>query len=102
MLLKMAQSFGGPNFSYVAGDVAEIPDKTAKSWIKHGLAEPADPEVKFTPEELEPETPAAEETAPVEPTEPVAPTPEPAPVEPTEPVEPTTEPDTAPAAKAKK
>jgi hypothetical protein len=64
MLLKMLNSFAGPNFSYVNGDVAEIPDATAKSWIKHGLAEPADPQVKAPSEELEP--PVPDPTAPAE------------------------------------
>lgn len=42
MLVKAIQNFAGENFSYSIGDVAEIPEKVAQSWIEHGLATPAD------------------------------------------------------------
>lgn len=60
MLVRALQPFAGANFSYIKGDVADVPEETAQSWIEHGLAEEADPVVKQP--EVTIETPV---TAPV-------------------------------------
>ena len=41
-LIRAIQSFAGVNFSFAAGQVADIPNAVAQSWIEHGLAELAE------------------------------------------------------------
>lgn len=41
-LIRATQSFAGVNFSFAAGQVADIPNAVAQSWIEHGLAELAE------------------------------------------------------------
>lgn len=72
-LIRATQSFAGVNFSFAAGQVADIPNAVAQSWIEHGLAELAEdaaPSVSLSDADLNiapaPAPDADKDTAPVQ------------------------------------
>ena len=46
MKVRVTGSIGGIGFSYVGGEVVDVPDELGKSWIGSGAAEPVDGEPK--------------------------------------------------------